>query len=324
MIDALVVVPRNAMEVIERELNRDPRLVSEHSRRAYRSDLEGFDNWRNSRPFTKLLVEEYAKGLQQTGHTPSSINRALAAIRWWARRLGDLAAEDPALSKDHREIVLAQSARVAAVKGLKGEHLLKGRNVSFDELVALMRACSKDRSPAGARDAALIAIGWATGARRFEIAHLALADIKINTDSSADVSIRGKGSKIRKAYIYGGAYLAFLDWLWVRGKDKGALFYAIRKNGKIAYGHGLSTEALSKILNKRQREATIDPLTWHDFRRTFAGNLLSEGVDLVTIQKLMGHSSPVTTGGYDRRDETVRRNAAKLLNVPYKKRARQE
>ena len=44
------------------------------------------------------------------------------------------------------------------------------------------------------------------------------------------------------------------------------------------------------------------------------------GVDLVSVQKLLGHSSPTTTSLYDRRNDMVRRKACRVLNVPYIKR----
>ena len=71
---------------------------------------------------------------------------------------------------------------------------------------------------------------------------------------------------------------------------------------------------------KRRTEAKVKPLTWHDFRRSFAGNLLDNGQDLVTVQKLMGHASPVTTSNYDRRGEEAKRRASWSLHVPYTRR----
>lgn len=94
----------------------------------------------------------------------------------------------------------------------------------------------------------------------------------------------------------------------------------INKGGNVQFGHGVSDTALVKMLEKRRAQASVKSLSWHDFRRTFAGNLLDNGYDLVTVQKLMGHSSPTTTAGYDRRGEEVRRKAARSLHVPYRRR----
>jgi site-specific recombinase XerD len=61
--------------------------------------------------------------------------------------------------------------------------------------------------------------------------------------------------------------------------------------------HGVSDEALAQMLEKRRLAAGLSPLSWHDFRRTFAGKLLDLGPDLATVQKLMGHASPCDHGG---------------------------
>ncbi len=44
--------------------------------------------------------------------------------------------------------------------------------------------------------------------------------------------------------------------------------------------------------------------------------MLDAGVDLMTVQHLMGHASPVTTFRYDRRDEKAKMQAATKIHFP--------
>ena len=180
-------------------------------------------------------------------------------------------------------------------------------------------ACVNDKSPAGIRDAAIIALAWSTGLRRDEISRIELHELVNKTVDGLDVAIVGKGGKVRAVYVNDGAYAALLDWLELRGNNPGARFVEVNKGGKIVGGK-LSGEALRKMLDKRSRQAELSqPVTWHDFRRTFAGNLWDAKIDGVTIQKLMGHASQNQTAKYDRRPEATRRQAVKVLHVPYKR-----
>ncbi|MCB0085426.1 MAG: site-specific integrase, partial [Caldilineaceae bacterium] len=74
------------------------------------------------------------------------------------------------------------------------------------------------------------------------------------------------------------------------------------------------------ILQKRGHQAGVNPFSPHDVRRTFAGELLDANTDLVTVQKLMGHSNPQTTASYDRRGEAVKRKAVQKLHAPWRRR----
>ncbi len=101
----------------------------------------------------------------------------------------------------------------------------------------------------------------------------------------------------------------------MRGDTAGPLLYRIRKGGRII-PERLTDQAIWYILEKRFRQAQVKPFTPHDLRRTFAGEMLDAGVDLVTVQKLMGHASPVTTSRYDRRDEKAKMSAATKIHFP--------
>lgn len=317
------MVPKSTgrtLAVIEREIARDPRLKSGHSRRGYLHDLRFFEEWRGGRPMTKLLAEEYLAHLQGEGKSPNTVNRALAAIRWWARRMGDLAFEDRSLSKEEREEIVTQTARIASIEDVRGSRLKRGRYITKGELEALMEACGSDPSPAGIRDGAIIALAWFTGARRSELASLSLADYQETGEGEGDLTIRGKGDKERKVYIYNGGAEALADWLTVRGDEPGPLFYPVNKGGTVQEGQGLSGQALAQMLAKRESEAGVKHLTWHDFRRSFVANLLSNSVDVVTISRLTGHSSVDQTAQYDPRGEEVKRQAAQSLHFAYRRR----
>lgn len=314
----LLVAAGDALAILEHELASDPGLASAHTRRTYGAALGDFETWRAGRPATKLLVESYAAWLRDAGKAPSTINHHLAAVRWWVRRVGDMAAEAPGLKAAKRREIVAQAERAAKVKNVKGDAEQKGRHVSDGEIRALLAHCAADRRPAGVRDAAMIALAIASGARRAEIAGLELGDLAPAADGDGyDLTIRqGKGGKTRSVSVYDGAARYLADWLALRGDAEGPLFLAIRKGGAIL-DHGIGTQSMQEMLAKRADAAGIAGMGWHDARRTLAGNLLDAGVDLALVQRVLGHASPATTAAYDRRPEDARRKAQRKVTVPY-------
>jgi len=316
MTNELTTLESDPRAAIVRLLENDPRLISKHTTRQYKADLFDFEAWRNGRTITKTLVEEYAARLQAEGKAPNTINQRLAAIRWYARKIGDLALD----YSDNSELA-RHAARVATVKDVKGERPERGRHIEQGELSALMQACAADKSPAGIRDAAIIGLAWSTGLRREEIAAIDTRDLVNKTQDSLDIGIIGKGGKVRAVYVNDGALAALMDWMDLRGTAEGMLFLDVNKAGRIGAGK-LSGEALRKMLEKRSKQAELSkPITWHDFRRSFIGNLYSAGIDGAVIQKLAGHASQNQTAKYDRRPDAIRRQAVKVLHVPYKSRS---
>lgn len=297
------------LQLINQELLRDPKLQSANTRRSYSGDLKHFVEWLGPRQMTRLLVEQYTVRLQRREYTPASINRKLSAIRWWAGRVEAITDESP-LPSEKKQAVTEHAQRIQKVDSVTGSREKRGRHITPDEMAALMRACAADASPAGRRDAALLALGYFTGMRVSELAALTTAQIK-----PAEIRLVGKGNKHRKLPLHSEALAYLAAWLRVR-PGPGYVFCPVTKTGTFLLRRRAATESLSQWLFRRVKEAAIPPATWHDFRRTFAGELLSTGADLVTVQAILGHAKPETTASYDRRGDETRSEAVGRLAIP--------
>lgn len=308
--------PSPILEAIERAVTTDPRLKSPHSIRQYKSDLASFEAWRAGRSLTKSLVEEYASHLQKLGYSPATINQHLTAIRWWASKVLD-AAEDHMPDNPATQKTVKRAARVLAVENVKGSRPPRGRYLSKEEQSALLGACTADPTPAGIRDAAMIAAALSCGLRRDDLTTLTMDNIKNVQEDSCDLVVHGKGDRVDTLYLYNGGFKRLMTWLAVRGQDPGRVFCQVRKNDKVNTEGSLSGEALRRILDLRQVGLGLpEHIAWHDFRRTFICTLLDKGHDLSTVQKLARHRSPDTTANiYDIRGEKVKRAAVQTLEI---------
>ena len=223
---------------------------------------------------------------------------ALRRVLTEARKLGQIGSEDYAGAID--------------LPGIKAHNSLRGRALSQGEIRRLMEICGEDATCQGTRDAALIAMLRGAGLRRAEVVSLKLGDF---TPETGALAVRnGKGGKERTVYLPPGAIELVSDWLCARGRKPGPLLCPIRKGGTIQYRH-LSAQAVLLIVQKRAAQAGVEAFSPHDFRRTFCSDLLDAGVDIVTVQKLAGHASPLTTAKYDRRGEETKRQAVQNLEL---------
>jgi site-specific recombinase XerD len=206
-------------------------------------------------------------------------------------------------------------AAIEGIRGVRGTRQPAGRDVDAGEIAALMRVCESDNTPAGARDAAMIALMRASGMRRAEVCALKLADVDVER---GELRVIGKGNKERAVFVANGAQRALRDWLDVRGDVGEFVFCQIGKGAHVRPHEGLTPQAINIALAKRIAQAGIEGATPHDFRRTLAGDLLDNGSDIATVAKLLGHSSVTTTQRYDRRDNRAIQRAAASVSVPYR------
>jgi integrase len=185
----------------------------------------------------------------------------------------------------------------------------RGRALGAGEIRQLIDSCSSG-SIADIRNLAIVGILRSGGLRRTELVNLNVDDF--HGDTGAIRVHNGKGGKDRTVYLSEQAIAFVRDWIEIRGKAPGPLLLPIDKISRI-YARRLTPDAILKIVQKLADQAGIKPFSPHDFRRTFCSDLLDAGVDIVTVQKLAGHTSPTVTAKYDRRGDEVLRRAAQNL-----------
>lgn len=233
-------------------------------------------------------------------YEPATVNRVLCALRRVLKEALRLELMAP-----------VDYARAVDITSVKASKELRGRALTQNEIDALMTVCFSDRTPGGFRDAALIAILRGAGLRRAEVVKLDLKDFK----DDGEIKVRsGKGRVDRTVYLSPGAIALVNDWLEIRTCTPGALLCQVNKSGRVVQRH-LTPQAVLFILHKRAEEAHVDPFSPHDLRRTFASDLLDAGVDIATVQALLGHSTPAQAARYDRRGEERKRRAGAVLQI---------
>jgi Phage integrase family len=163
------------------------------------------------------------------------------------------------------------------------------------------------------RDTALVALAYAGGFRRAELVALDVTDYD---REAGRLRVVGKGNKERAVFISNGARDALHAWLRVRGPAPGPLLLPVDRHGRVL-ARRLTEQTVYDRLRYLAERAGVAAFSPHDCRRSLAGDLLDAGVDLATVQALLGHASPATTARDDRRGERAVRQAAERVLVPY-------
>lgn len=132
----------------------------------------------------------------------------------------------------------------------------------------------------------LIRFDLNTGLRRGELFTLKWSDVKLE-ENILNV-FAPKTQKTRAVPINSDARRV-LD-AWALGRKSEFVFYN--------YETGKPFVDLKAGLALACRKAGITGVTWHTFRHTFASRLVSRGVDIVTVQQLLGHSAISVTMRY--------------------------
>ena len=241
--------------------------------RDYKCDLALFINAMTNREPETIRPKDLDDfvNLQVTrGYKPSTVNRRLAALTSFYAFLNTEGhqAVCPVLPKRH---YLQEPQRLP-------------RPVNESELRKFFGAIH-DR-----RDRAMFSIMLRCGLRIGEVAELKMQDLYLG-QSPAHMIIRGKGARERIVYLSPEAESDLQAWLTTRPKVRCEYVF-------VSYQHKkLSTTSISVRINHVRERSGVD-LTAHRLRHTFADRLLSAGMPITSIQKLMGHRFVETTQNY--------------------------
>ena len=146
------------------------------------------------------------------------------------------------------------------------------------------------------RDRAILELLFSTGLRVSELCSLSrYIDLKKD-----ELSVRGKGEKVRVVFLSPESKEAVKKYLDKRGDVDDALFIKHTKGGATTQKSlRLTTRSVERTVKHYAIKAGISKkVTPHIIRHSFATDLLENGADLRSVQAMLGHSNISTTQIY--------------------------
>lgn len=154
--------------------------------------------------------------------------------------------------------------------------------ISPEDFRALLKVCDGNTF-LDARDSAIFYVLLDSGIRRQELADLNVGDVDMK---NGDVLVQsGKGRKTRYTFVSAKTRRALAKYF--RFRDEA---HTTSPLWVTARGERLKPSGLRQIVRRRAEAAGIECPGFHDFRRAFAVNALRSGMDLVTLQRMLGHA----------------------------------
>ncbi len=288
-----------------------------NTRKADRSDWTEFSSWAKARglkvmPAEPATVVLYLTELAQVAKT-STIARRLASIGVAHRTAGQ---PSPAIDPT----VAAVWAGIRRVHGTAAD---QAAPISVPLLRRMIEAAPP--GPAGARDRALLLVGFAAALRRSELVGLDVADVEERHEGLA-VTIRrsktdqdGAGGQIGVPYGSNPATCpvrALRAWLELAGITDGPLFRPVDRHGTIG-PTGISAAGANRLVQRAVARTGTDPRPYsaHSLRAGLATAAAEAGVPERAIMNQTGHRSLLVARSYIRRGSLFLDNAAAQVGL---------
>lgn len=190
-----------------------------------------------------------------------------------------------AISPEKIELAKLPERQLDLITSAELERLLKAPGD------ALLKETDEHKRRAYRRDRAILELLFSTGLRVSELCSLN-SDLDLSRD---ELSVRGKGEKVRVVFLSPAAKETVREYLKARTDMEEALFVDGRAN-KL---HRITPRDIQRHLKTYVARAGItNVVTPHTLRHAFATDLLSNGADIRSVQQLLGHASINTTQIY--------------------------
>jgi site-specific recombinase XerD len=270
--------------------------------RAYQSDLRDFERYceesgRAALPAEPAVVADYLARLAHQGLAASTIGRRVVAIGVGHRMAG-------VPSPTGAEVVRLS---LAGIRRSLGTRQKQARALDIPSLRAMVRALPDDLR--GARDRALLLVGFAAGLRRSEVVGLNADDV-VEEPQGLRLMLRrsktdqtGEGRQI--AILRGrrtdtDPVAALAAWREASGVADGPLFRSIHVSGKL--GARLSGIDVNRIMVRAAKSAGLDATGYsgHSLRAGLATSAAASGASERSIQAVTGHKSTTMLRRYIR------------------------
>lgn len=186
----------------------------------------------------------------------------------------------------------------------------KRRRLRPEEIAALLDACERVGTPyVRARNTAIVALFRTSGMRVSELTAIELDDWDRDQDTILLRLTKNGGDHL--VYLHPDTVPYLERWLQTRGDEPGALFTPFDGGDR----RSLHPATVRHMLRFRAEAAGVAPFGSHDFRRTFATELLRTH-DVALVGKLLNHNKTSSTLIYDLAGEDEQRAAVKTVRLP--------
>lgn len=175
------------------------------------------------------------------------------------------------------------------------------RYLTLEESIQLLESVDGQNAE---RDFCILTLFLNCGLRISELCALNLTDVREDR-----LRVLGKGNKERIIYLNVACQNAIEDWLAVRSRSGSADPYALfitRKHTRV------TKDGVHYMIKKRLMAAGLDSSKYsaHKLRHTAATLMLQNGVDVRTLQEVLGHEHLNTTQIYTHVNSDSLRSAA--------------